>query len=75
MIRLIIHAPDCDFTPFGKRRARVVTHDKGVQRIRWYVSGKRFRVLPVNGENIALTRLWLASVSTHPQARGHVCDA
>jgi hypothetical protein len=71
-LRLTIYAPSCDFTPLGKRSARIVTHNRGVQRIRWYVSGRRYHALPVTGENAALTRDWLASVSTHPQAWGEV---
>lgn len=46
-------------TPPGKRRARIVTHDRGVQRIRWYVSGRRYRVFPVTPVNIEASRQWV----------------
>lgn len=47
-------------TPPGARRARIVTHDRGVQRIRWYVSGRRYRALPVTPRNLEITRQWVA---------------
>ena len=53
---------DADFTPKGKRSARVVQTKSqfGIGRqIRWYVSGAIYRRLPVTNDNIALTREWL----------------
>ena len=61
---------DCDFTPLGKRRARIVTLARGVRRIRWYVSGRRYRQLAVTDDNIAMSRDWISSVSTHPMPFG-----
>lgn len=52
---------DLDFTPTGKRSARVVTHDRGVQRIRWHVGGRRYHALPVTAANTDLTKAWLAN--------------
>ena len=47
--------------PKGKRSARIVTHDRGVQRIRWYVSGRRYHAMPVTREGIEATRQWVAN--------------
>lgn len=43
-----------DFTPVGKRAARYVRTQRGVQ-LRWYVGGRLF----VKGANPALTQEWL----------------
>lgn len=50
---------DLSTTPPGKRRAQIVTHDRGVRRIRWYVSGRRYRSLPVTAVNIEASRQWV----------------
>lgn len=70
MLNLTIQT-DRDFTPVGKRSAKVVTHDRGTKRIRWYVGGRRYHVLPVTPENAALTRDWVANAGASdnlPQA-------
>jgi hypothetical protein len=54
---------DADFTPPGKRAykavclsgASVYTH------IRWYVSGRKYRTLPLNPENYDLSKQWVAA--------------
>lgn len=52
---------DADFTPAGKRAFRTVSLRGSmgmVARIRWYVSGRIYRTLPVTNDNIRLTRDW-----------------
>lgn len=46
-------------TPKGKRRAQIVTHDRGVQRMRWYVSGRRYRSFSVSAEIIEASKQWV----------------
>lgn len=60
MLNIIIQT-DADFTPSGKRSARVVQTDRGGRQLSWYVSGKLYRRLPVNEANADLTRAWLAA--------------
>jgi hypothetical protein len=64
MIKIVIQT-NADFTPKGKRNAKIVTLNNSgfgkCQRIRWYVSGKIFRTLPVSQENINLTQEWMAA--------------
>ena len=51
-----------DFTPPGKRRARIVqtTGRFGHGRqLRWYVGGRWFRSLTPSAANIALTEDWM----------------
>ena len=43
-----------DFTPVGKRAARYVQTQRGIQ-LRWYVGGRLY----VKGANPALTQEWL----------------
>jgi hypothetical protein len=50
-----------DFTPAGKRRARVVPTSRGGQQLRWYVSGRRYHALPVTTAALALTREWVSN--------------
>ena len=59
----IVIQTDADFTPKGKRSARVVqTRGQFAGRqLRWYVSGRIYHRLPVTPENIALTSQWLAA--------------
>ena len=54
MIRIVIQT-DADFTPPGKRRAATAYGN----RIRWYVSGRIYRTLPISPANIALSRDWV----------------
>lgn len=49
-----------DFTPAGKRGAKVVTLIQGT-RIRWYVAGRIFRTLPNTPASLELTREWMAA--------------
>lgn len=59
-LKIIIQC-DRDLTPIGKRGARVVPTSRGGRIIRWYVSGRRFRALPVTAANAALTREWIGN--------------
>jgi hypothetical protein len=60
-MKMVLDMP-FDFTPAGKRRVQIVAHNRGrVHRIRWYVSGRRYHVLPVSAENLALSRDWAAN--------------
>jgi hypothetical protein len=63
MLNIVIQT-DADFTPKGKRTARVVTLKSSmgkVSRIRWYVSGRIYRTLPMTTETTAITREWVAA--------------
>ena len=50
---------DADFTPRGKRTARIVQTDRGGSQLRWYVSGRLYNRLPVTAANAELTRRWI----------------
>lgn len=52
--KIVIHT-DADFTPKGKRTARIVTTSRGGKSLRWYVGGKIFR----KGAPLELTAEWL----------------
>lgn len=55
---------DADFTPAGKRTARMVTLRGSfgpVQRIRWYVGGRIYRTLTATAENAKMSNEWLAA--------------
>lgn len=54
MTKIVIQT-DEDFTPEGKRRAKIAYGN----RIRWYVSGRIYRTLPITAENIALSKQWV----------------
>ena len=54
MIKITIQT-DADFTPAGKRRAKIAYGN----RIRWYVSGCIYRTLPITAANIELSRKWV----------------
>ena len=54
MIKITIQT-DADFTPAGKRRAKIAYGN----RIRWYVSGSIYRTLPIPPANIELSRKWV----------------
>ena len=62
MMPIKIHIKtDADFTPAGKRSARIVTHTRGVRRLWFYVSGRRYRDLAPTPENVAMAREWIAA--------------
>lgn len=53
-----------DFTPKGKRSARVVEvsgHMGRGQQLRWYVGGHLYRRLSPIAANVNLTNEWLAA--------------
>lgn len=60
-----------DFTPPGRRTARVVQHAKNGRRtgahLRWYVGGRTFRSLPLTTDSVALTNAWKASAQVSGQ--------
>lgn len=56
-MKIVINADQYDFTPKGKRTARVVKTSKGTQ-LRWYVAGRLYRRNPP----LDLTPLWLNPV-------------
>ncbi|HDS1721641.1 hypothetical protein NPS53_09025 [Pseudomonas putida] len=60
--REIVIQSDADFTPPGKRVARLVRHTMSGRRtaaqIRWYVAGKAYRSLPLTAENAQMTSDW-----------------
>lgn len=61
--KITIHT-DADFTPTGKRSARVVkTNSRFGQgrQLRWYVAGRIYRSMAPTSENVALTNEWLAA--------------
>lgn len=60
----IVIQTDADFTPKGKRTARVVTVSGRMgrgQQLRWYVGGKLYRRLSASSENVKITNEWLAA--------------
>lgn len=60
----IVIQTDADFTPKGKRTAKVVTVSGRMgraQQLRWYVGGKLYRRLAPSPANTALTNEWLAA--------------
>lgn len=60
--REVVIATDADFTPPGRRSARIVRHAKNGRgigpMIRWYVAGKAYRSLPLSESNMSLTNEW-----------------
>jgi len=61
MLTIKFDCQDADFTPKGKRTARLVTLRSPmgrVQRLRMYVGGRIFRQLPFTAENVAMIREW-----------------
>lgn len=58
MLKIVIQT-DADFTPPGKRRAKIAYANTRHARIRWYVSGKVYRSLPINDTNISLSKRWV----------------
>jgi hypothetical protein len=60
----IIIQTDADWTPKGKRAARVVElrgQMGRVRMIRWYVSGHIYHQLPITEANVSLTREWVSA--------------
>lgn len=58
----IVIQTNADFTPKGKRSAKVVTVSGRMgrgQQLRWYVAGKLYRQLSPNAANVELTNEWL----------------
>ncbi len=60
--REIVIQSDADFTPPGKRTVRVVRHQLNGRRasahLRWYVSGKAYRSLPLTPGSVSLSESW-----------------
>ncbi len=61
MIRIVIGPVPFDFTPKGKRRARLVPTLRGGHLIRWYVGGRRYNALAVSEANLELSRDWVSN--------------
>lgn len=57
----IVIQTDADFTPKGKRTARVITTARGGRLLRWYVAGKIYRSLAPTQANLDLTDQWQAA--------------
>ena len=57
----IVIQTNADFTPKGKRSARVVQTYRGGRQLRWYVGGRLYNRLAVNQQNADLTNEWLAA--------------
>lgn len=60
----IVIQTSADFTPKGKRTAKVVTVTGRMgraQQLRWYVGGKLYRHLAPSPVNVNLTNEWLAA--------------
>lgn len=57
----IVIQTNADFTPAGKRNARVVTCTRGAKQLRWYVSGKLYRHLSPTPANLAMTQKWIGA--------------
>jgi len=64
VISIVIPAAPVDFTPRGKRAARVVAvrgrMGRGVQ-LRFYVAGRLFRRLAPSPANLAMARNWVSN--------------
>jgi hypothetical protein len=61
---IVIHAPNADFTPKGKRRAKVISHkhngEKAAKHLAWYVGRSLYRSLQLTVDNVNLTNQWLS---------------
>ena len=53
MLKIVIQT-NADFTPPGKRRAKVAYGN----RIRWYVGGRIYRTLKITQTNVELSMKW-----------------
>lgn len=62
MLKIVINT-DADFTPAGKRAARVVKTTRGTQ-LRFYVSGRLYRWLAASQDNITMAKEWIAAGET-----------
>ncbi len=58
---IVIDASAFDFTPRGKRSAKIVTTSRGTRQLRWYVSGRRYNFLAPTAAAIAMTRDWIGN--------------
>lgn len=62
--REIVIQSDADFTPPGKRTARVVRHSlsgrRATPQIRWYVGSKAYRSLALTNDKVQMTAHWKA---------------
>jgi hypothetical protein len=58
MLKITIQT-DADFTPKGKRKARVVQTDRGGRQLRWYVGGRLYRRLAITAQTTELTQEWI----------------
>ena len=69
--REIVIQSDADFTPPGKRTVRVVRHRLNGRRtgahLRWYVSGKAYRSLPLTHDSVSLSESWKGAASGEAQ--------
>jgi len=62
MLKIIIPCPAVDFTPRGKRAARVVRVRGAMgmgRQLRFYVGGRLFRRLAPSRANIEIARDWV----------------
>ena len=58
----IIIKTNADFTPKGKRTAKVVTVGRGGKQLRWYVGGKLYRRFSgITSETLELSREWTSA--------------
>ena len=55
----IVIQTDADFTPTGKRRAKVAYASTRHARIQWYVGGRVYRSLAITPDNTELSRKWV----------------
>ena len=63
MLTITFDRQDADFTPKGKRMARLVSLKSAmgrISRIRWYVGGRIYRQLPLTNDNIEMSKEWMA---------------
>lgn len=58
MLKIVIQS-DADFTPAGKRRAKIAYANSRHARLQWYVAGRVYRSLPITDGNIELSRRWV----------------
>lgn len=72
--RPIVIQTDADFTPPGKRTARLVRHSKTGRRtdqqLRWYVGTSAYRTLPLTRDNVRMTEAWKAGSVWPPRQPG-----
>jgi hypothetical protein len=65
--KIVIDAPNADFTPRGRRVVRVVRTRKNGRAmqptIAWYVGGKLYRYLPITAANVAMSQDWVSKAA------------